>query len=372
MTTTPNLSFDGLGLSAAMLRELTRVGYHQPTPIQRMAIPPAMAGEDIIGCAQTGTGKTAAFVIPMVERLAGGQGTRALILAPTRELAMQIQNTFDVLGRSRRISATLLVGGADIRQQERALRQRPDILVATPGRVLDHMWRGNIDLLRMSVFVLDEADRLLDMGFAPQINQILDALPEERQTMLFSATMPSDVAALAKASLKQPVRLQAAASGTAPSRAEQRVFHASREEKNTLLRRLLNREPGATLVFTRTKSRADRLKKMLLTDGVHVAVLHGDRSMGQRREALEGFKRGKYRVLVATDIMARGIHVDDIAHVINYDLPNCPEDYVHRIGRTARVEAKGRASTFVTPEEGSQLRAIERVLGRSVPVSAAV
>lgn len=351
-----------------MLQAVTKAGYAEPTAIQARAIPPALAGKDVIGCAQTGTGKTAAFAIPIIERLAGGEGPRALILAPTRELAMQIQKTFELLGQTRGVYATLIVGGADMAQQERALRQRPDVLVATPGRVLDHMWRGNINLLAVQIFVLDEGDRLLDMGFAPQINQILDALPEERQTMLFSATMPSDVAALAKASLNHPVRIEIAPSGTVAARAEQHLFHTSRDGKTVLLRRLLKEEPGSTLVFTRTKSRADRLGKLLQADGLPVAVLHGDRTMGQRREALEGFKRGRYRVLVATDIMARGIHVTGIAHVINYDLPNSPEDYVHRIGRTARIEATGRASSFVTPEEKGQLHAIEQLLGTRVPL----
>lgn len=367
--TTPTIhSFHDLGLSAAMLQAVAKAGYAEPTAIQSRAIPPALAGKDVIGCAQTGTGKTAAFAIPMIERLAGGEGPRALILAPTRELAMQIQKTFELLGQPRGVYATLIVGGADMAQQERALRQRPDVLVATPGRVLDHMWRGNINLLAVQIFVLDEGDRLLDMGFAPQINQILDALPEERQTMLFSATMPSDVAALAKACLKHPARIEIAPSGTVAARAEQHLFHTSREQKTVLLRRLLKEEPGSTLVFTRTKSRADRLGKMLQADGLSVAVLHGDRTMGQRREALEGFKRGRYRVLVATDIMARGIHVTGIAHVINFDLPNSPEDYVHRIGRTARIEATGRASSFVTPEEKGQLHAIEALLGTRVPL----
>ena len=369
MTTRSAHSFEGLGLSAAMLRDLEKAGYTIPTPIQRLALPPALAGQDVIGCAQTGTGKTAAFVVPLIERLAGGQGTRALILAPTRELAMQTQKAIELLGRSRGIGAALIVGGADIAQQERALRQQPDILVATPGRLLDHMWRGTINLLRITIFVMDEADRLLDMGFAPQINQILDALPEERQTLLFSATMPADVASLAKASLNYPARIDIAPRGTVAARSTQQVFLASREQKPSLLRSLLRKQQGSTLVFTRTKSRADRLGKSLLEDGVKAAVLHGDRTMGQRREALEGFKRGRYQVLVATDIMARGIHVNGIAHVINYDLPHSPEDYVHRIGRTARVQAAGLASSFVTPDEGSQLRAIERLLGKAVPVA---
>ena len=362
-------SFEGLGLSTDMLARIGQAGYSSPTPIQRMAIPHALAGQDVIGCAQTGTGKTAAFVIPIIERLADGRGTRALILAPTRELAMQVQKVVDQLGRRRGVGAALIVGGENMQQQERALRQGPDVVVGTPGRLLDHMWRGTINLLAIKILVLDEADRLLDMGFAPQINQILDALSEERQTMLFSATMPEDVKALARTRLRQPVRAQVGTTGTTPSAAEQKVFHASPEQKNPMLRRLVKQEPGTTLIFTRTKSRADRVGRMLVDDGVPTAVLHSNRTMSQRREALEGFKRGKYRVLVATDIMARGIHVNGIAHVINYDLPNSPEDYVHRVGRTARVQAKGRASTFVMPEERSQLRAIERLLGQAVPVA---
>src|SRR5206468_5371893 len=257
--------------------------------------------------------------------------------------ALQIFGSIEKLGRSHRISATVIVGGSDMQAQIRGLRQRPDILVATPGGLLDHMWNGTINLAPIKILVLDEADRLLDMGFAPQINQILDALPEERQTLLFSATMPEDVSALARTRLRQPVRAQEASAGTTPSAAEQKVFHASPEQKNSMLRWLVNEEPGTTLVFTRTKRRADRVGRMLVDEGVPTAVLHGDRTMGQRRDALEGFKRGKYRVLVATDIMARGIHVNEIAHVINYDLPNSPEDYLHRVGRTAGVEAKGRA-----------------------------
>ena len=353
-----------------MLSQIAQAGYSTPTPIQALAIPPAMSGKDVIGCAQTGTGKTAAFVIPLIERLVGGRGTRALILVPTRELAMQVEKVVDQLGRWRGIGAALVIGGANMAQQHRALRYGADIVVGTPGRVLDHMWQGTLNLLAIRTLVLDEADRLLDMGFAPQINQILDALSDERQTLLFSATMPEDVKALARTRLKQPVRAQVASVGTTPSAAEQAVFHASREQKNPLLRRLVRQERGTALVFTRTKSRADRVGRMLKDDGVQAAVLHGDRTMGQRREALEGFKRGKYRVLVATDIMARGIHVNGIAHVINYDLPNSAEDYVHRIGRTARAHATGRASSFVTPEDRNQLRAIERLLGKSVPVGA--
>jgi ATP-dependent RNA helicase RhlE len=328
--TTAFTSFDTLGVSPTLLKNLTTAGFTEPTAIQAQAIPQALAGRDVLGCAQTGTGKTAAFVIPMLERLNGtpkGQ-PRALILAPTRELAIQIQGTIDTLGRGLELFATTVVGGADMQAQVRGLRQRPDIIVATPGRLLDHMWNGTISLLAMTILVLDEADRMLDMGFAQQINQILDAMPEERQTLLFSATMPTDLARLGQASVKNPIRV---------------------------------------MVFTRTKHRADRLGNMLDSAGHRVAVLHGGRTLPQRRAALEGFRRGTFRVLVATDIAARGIDVANIAHVINYDVPNCPEDYVHRIGRTARMRTSGRATTFVTAEDQDQLRAIERLLGQAVP-----
>ena len=371
MDTSVHPTFHALGLSEALLQDLATAGFTSPTPIQEQAIPPALAGRDVIGCAQTGTGKTAAFVIPMVERLARlpkGQ-PQALILAPTRELALQILATIEKLGRSRRISATVIVGGADMQAQVRGLRQRPDILVATPGRLLDHMWNGTISLTSINMLVLDEADRMLDMGFAPQINQILDALPTERQTLLFSATLPTDLARLVQASVNNPVRVMVAPSATTADGVTQAVHHISHDAKTDLLLSLLKTEKETALVFTRTKHRADRLGRTLGSAGHRVAVLHGDRSLSQRRAALEGFKRGAFRVLVATDIAARGIDVAHIGHVINFDLPNCPEDYVHRIGRTARMKATGRATSFVTGEDHQQLHDIERLLGYSVPLA---
>ncbi|MBS0170212.1 MAG: DEAD/DEAH box helicase [Nitrospira sp.] len=369
MQTTACTSFESLGVSPTLLRNLTNAGFVEPTAIQAQAIPQALAGRDVLGCAQTGTGKTAAFVIPMLERLSGapkGQ-PRALILAPTRELAIQIQATIDALGRDLQLFATTVVGGADMQAQVRGLRQRPDIIVATPGRLLDHMWNGTISLLAMTILVLDEADRMLDMGFAPQINQILDAMPEERQTLLFSATMPTDLARLAQASVKDPVRVMVTKSATTADGVSQAVHHTTHDRKNALLMSLLQPEDDTVLVFTRTKHRADRLGNLLGTAGHRVAVLHGGRTLPQRRAALEGFRRGTYRVLVATDIAARGIDVANIGHVINYDVPNCPEDYVHRIGRTARMRTTGRATTFVTVEDQPQLQAIERLLGQAVP-----
>ncbi len=370
MDTSASRNFHALGLSEAILRDLADAKFVSPTPIQEQAIPPALAGRDVIGCAQTGTGKTAAFVIPMVERLSAlpkGQ-PKALILAPTRELALQTLTTIEKLGRSRRISATVIVGGADMQAQVRGLRQRPDILVATPGRLLDHMWNGTILLSSITMLVLDEADRMLDMGFAPQINQILDALPEERQTLLFSATLPADLARLVQASVNNPVRVMVAPSATTADGVTQAVHHTSHADKSDLLLSLLGADKDTALVFTRTKHRADRVGRMLDRAGHRVAVLHGDRSLSQRRAALEGFRRGAFRVLVATDIAARGIDVANIGHVINFDLPNVPEDYVHRIGRTARMKTTGRATSFVTSEDAQQLRAIERLLGQTVPV----
>ena len=369
MQTTVHCSFQGLGLSEALLHDLNKAGFHEPTPIQAQAIPPGLGGRDVLGCAQTGTGKTAAFVIPMIERLAGTTDShpRGLILAPTRELAIQIQDTIAKLGRSRRVYATTLVGGADMNAQIRGLRQRPDILVATPGRLLDHMWNGTVNLIKMQILVLDEADRMLDMGFAPQINQILEALPEERQTLLFSATIPTDLADLARASVKDPVRVMVAKPATPAERAEQALHHTSREDKTKLLLTLLNADRDSVLVFTRTKHGADRLGRALGNAGHKVAIIHSNRSLSQRRAALEGFRRGTFRVLVATDIAARGIDVANIGHVVNYDLPNTPEDYIHRIGRTARVKASGRATSFVTSDDHIQLRAIEKLLGQPIP-----
>ncbi|HEU4685129.1 MAG TPA: DEAD/DEAH box helicase [Nitrospira sp.] len=372
MHTTVHTSFHALGLSEVLLRSLSKAGFVHPTPIQAEAIPHALRGRDVLGCAQTGTGKTAAFVVPLIERLAASpkRHPRGLILAPTRELAMQIQETIDRLGREMKIFAATLVGGADMPAQVRALRQQPDILVATPGRLLDHMWNGTVNLGLMEILVLDEADRMLDMGFAPQINQILDALPEERQTLLFSATLPADLTRLIEANVHDPVRVMVARPATTADGVTQALHHTTHDEKKDLLISLIGAEQETVLVFTGTKHRADRLGRLLGNAGHKVAVLHGDRSLSQRRAALEGFKRGVYRVLVATDIAARGLDVANIGHVVNYDLPRCAEDYVHRIGRTARMKRTGRATSFVTAEDRPQLAAIERLLGQRVPIAA--
>jgi len=369
MSQSESQSFDALGVSALLVQTLTKAGLLEPTPIQTKSIPAALEGRDVMGCAQTGTGKTAAFVIPMIERLsAGSKGRpRGLVLAPTRELAFQIQETIEKLGRSRRIFATPIVGGSDMNAQIRGLRQRPDILVATPGRLLDHMWQGTISLAELEIVVLDEADRMLDMGFAPQLNQILDALPEERQTMLFSATLPSDLGDLARMSLKDPVRAMVDKSATPAEGVTHMLHHTTSSDKTQLLLSLLQEKQESVLVFTRTKHRADRLGETLDRGGHRVAVLHGGRRLPQRRAALEGFRRGRYRILVATDIAARGLDIANIGHVINYDLPTVPEDYVHRIGRTARMKTIGSATSFVTCEDFRSLQAIERLLGHAVP-----
>lgn len=369
MSATALTQFSALGVSKRLVEALDRAGLKEPTPIQCEAIPPGLEGHDVLGCAQTGTGKTAAFVIPMIERLAAGPKgkPRALILAPTRELAFQIQQTVDKLGRLCGIFSTTIVGGADMHAQVRGLRQRPDIIIATPGRLLDHMWQGTILFSNLSIVVLDEADRMLDMGFAPQLNQIIEALPEDRQTLLFSATMPDNLDDLARMSLKNPVKALVAKSATVAEGVTHTVHHVNNSEKTSLLLSILKETEGSVLVFTRTKHRADRIGETLEKVGCRAGVLHAGRRLTQRRAALEGFRRGRFEVLVATDIAARGLDVDNIRHVINYDLPNVPEDYVHRIGRTARMKATGWATSFVTGEDNRSLRMIEKLLGKAVP-----
>jgi ATP-dependent RNA helicase RhlE len=369
MSSTALSQFGALGVSSTLVEVLTRLGLTDPTPIQVQAIPPALEGRDVLGCAQTGTGKTAAFVIPIIERLADGPKghPRAMILAPTRELAFQIQETIDKFGRVRKIFATTLVGGADMHAQVRGLRQRPDIIVATPGRLLDHMWQGTVLFGKLQMVVLDEADRMLDMGFAPQLNQIIEALPEPRQTLLFSATLPDNLADLARMSLNNPFKALVAKSATPAEGVTHTVHHIANSDKTSLLLAILKETEGSVLVFTRTKHRADRVGETLEKIGCRVAVLHAGRRLPQRRAALEGFRRGRFEILVATDIAARGLDVDNIQHVINYDLPHVPEDYVHRIGRTARMNAKGWATSFVTGEDNRSLRMIEKLLGKAVP-----
>jgi ATP-dependent RNA helicase RhlE len=366
-------SFTELPLSPAMLDAVERAGYITPTPIQARAIGIALEGRDVIGCAQTGTGKTAAFAIPTIERLRSsrpGAGARALVLAPTRELALQITETFTLLGAAAGLRTATLIGGESMQPQLAALARRPDVIVATPGRLYDHLERRSATLASVRIVILDEADRMLDMGFAPQVERILAVTPVDRQTLCFSATMPPAVERLVRRHLVRPERIEVGVAARPVPRVTQRLYRAEAQHKTPLLLRLLGEERGQTLVFTRTKHRADRLARAVAAAGHRVTRLHADRTMSQRREALDGFRAGRYRVLVATDIAARGIDVPDIAHVVNFDLPQTPEDYIHRIGRTARAEADGRASSFAAPEEREQLRAIERHLGRAVPLTA--
>jgi ATP-dependent RNA helicase RhlE len=362
-------SFADLKLSPKTLGALERAGFEHPTPIQAQAVPPALAGKDVIGTAATGTGKTAAFLLPIVERLAGKPGTRALVLAPTRELALQIGEELERFGRAQHVRGAVIIGGVGMGGQVQALRHHPEVVIATPGRLVDHLQGGTARLDAIEILVLDEADRMLDMGFKPQLTRILARVPRVRQTLLFSATMAGEVAAFAREHLRDPVRVEVARSGTTAERAEQRVFLAGQQEKLALLLTLLQDDELSTLVFTRTKRRADRVAKSLERAGHRVARIHADRSQGQRRAALDGFKEGTHRVLVATDIAARGIDVAEIGHVVNFDLPHVPEDYVHRIGRTARMAASGRASTFAAPEEMDLLRGIERLTRVTVPRS---
>jgi len=361
------ITFRDLSLSEKSLHALARAGFELPTPIQAQAIPPALEGRDVIGTAATGTGKTAAFLLPIIERLAGKPGTRALVLAPTRELALQIGQELERFGQARHVRGAVVIGGVGMEQQRQAFRERREVIVATPGRLVDHLQGGAVRLDQIEILVLDEADRMLDMGFRPQLTRILQRLPRPRQTLLFSATMGGEVAEFAAANLRDPVRVEVVRSGTTAARAEQQVFLCGQEEKLPLLLALLDGDDLTTLVFTRTKRRADRVAKGIERAGHKVTRIHADRSQGQRRQALDGFKDGSYRVLVATDIAARGIDVAEIGHVVNFDLPHVAEDYVHRVGRTARMAASGRASAFCSPEEGAQLKAIEKLTRVPLP-----
>ncbi|HET8541555.1 MAG TPA: DEAD/DEAH box helicase [Anaeromyxobacter sp.] len=360
-------SFSELGLSQKALHALQRAGFEHPTPIQAQAIPPALAGEDVIGTAATGTGKTAAFVLPILERLDGKKGTRALVLAPTRELALQIGEEVERFGRGRHLRGAVVIGGVGMGQQAAAFRDRHEIVIATPGRLVDHLGQKTAKLDDIEILVLDEADRMLDMGFKPQLTRILQRVPKVRQTLLFSATMGGEVADFAREHLRAPVRVEVTRSGTTAERAVQHLFLATQEEKLPLLLALLEADDLSTLVFTRTKRRADKVWKAVARAGHKVARIHADRSQGQRRMALDGFKDGTYRVLVATDIAARGIDVAEIGHVVNFDLPHVAEDYVHRVGRTARAAASGRASSFAAPEERDLVRGIERLTRIELP-----
>jgi ATP-dependent RNA helicase RhlE len=365
------ITFKQLGLSEKILRGVVDAGYSTPTPIQEQAIPIAAAGRDIIGCAQTGTGKTAAFVLPMLDRLishrpsGGSRAVRALVVTPTRELAIQVEDAVRTYGKGTGIRSLSIYGGVGIGPQFSGLRRGVDIVVATPGRLLDHLDRGSIDLSRVEILVLDEADRMLDMGFIRDIRKIVKAVPNKRQTLLFSATMPREVQELANSILDQPEFISIGERTNPAETVMQQVCAVSQERKMDLLFHVLDTEPVQNaLIFSRTKHRADRIMKKLNQMGYSVTVMHSNRSQGQRQKALEGFRTGRFNIMVATDIAARGIDVDGITHVINFDTPNVAEDYIHRIGRTGRAEATGDAITFVSRDEEAYLHQIERHTGQ--------
>jgi ATP-dependent RNA helicase RhlE len=362
--------FDDFGLHADLLRGVAELGFTRPTPIQRDAIPPVLAGRDVLACAMTGSGKTAAFMLPILHRfLERPRGTtRCLVLTPTRELAAQVAEHIEAFAKHTELSQAAIFGGVAMGPQERAFRAGADILVATPGRLLDHMQSSYAGLDGIEVLVLDEADRMLDMGFLPDVRRILEQLPPRRQNLLFSATLPPPIVALAREMLANPVAINIERKSAPATGITQAIYPAREELKPALLLELLRRgEIKNVLVFTRTKHRCNRLADYLARHAVSCDRIHGNRSQAQRTDALARFKAGTLQVLVATDIAARGIDVEALSHVINFDVPNVPEDYIHRVGRTARAEATGDAFTFVAPEEQGELLAIERALGRRLP-----
>ncbi len=361
-------NFQALGLSETRLAAVEALGWERPTPIQWQAIPAAISGRDVVGIAQTGTGKTGAFMIPALERIEPGKGLQILVLCPTRELAQQVADDSEALAKGTSIRCTAIYGGVGYGPQIDALQEGWEVIVATPGRFLDHMGRGRVDLSHVSFLVLDEADRMLDMGFRPDIERVLKMLPRGRQTMLFSATMPNGVHDLALRITHKALWVEAARSGTTASGITEVIYSVKPDKKPDLLVHLLQHEGwNHVLVFSRTKVGADVLVGRLAREGIKADVMHSDRQMKHRTQALEDFTSGKVRVLVATDIAQRGLDVDGITHVVNYDVPMDPEDYVHRIGRTARAGALGTAVTFVTAGDLGTLRTIEHHLGRTFP-----
>jgi ATP-dependent RNA helicase RhlE len=360
--------FYDLGIAPNILPVLDKLKFTIPTPIQEKSIPSAIEGKDMIGIAQTGTGKTLAFGIPLIQ--AALQGKQGLVVLPTRELALQVNEVIHKVGTSLGVRTAVLIGGEPIGRQIQALRKNPQIVIGTPGRIIDHLEQKTVSLKTVAVLVLDEADRMLDMGFAPQLKRILQVLPRERQTMLFSATMPQDIVAIAQAYMKLPVRIEVAPSGTPAAKVTQELFFVQKHDKSRLLEKLLTEYRGSVLIFSRMKYGAKRIAAGIRALGYTAAELHSNRSLSQRREALDGFRNGKYRILVATDIASRGIDVKGIELVVNYDLPQSPEDYVHRIGRTGRIGGSGHAISFATPDEKGDVRGIERLIKATLPLSA--
>ncbi len=365
------MAFSFSDLHPSIRRAVDDLGFDQPTPIQRDSIPPALEGRNLLACAMTGSGKTAAFLIPIIERLRTQSPgtTRALVLTPTRELAAQIVESFQGLARHTRLKAAAVYGGVGMKPQEQAFRRGVDIIVACPGRLLDHFQYDYATLRGLEVLVLDEADRMLDMGFLPDIRRVLRHIPKVSQTHLFSATMPAPIVDLSRKLMDNPKKINIERKSAPATGVTQAIFKVRQDLKSALLHALLEQlDIGSMLVFTRTKHRADRLTKFLVKKGVAAERIHGNRSQAQRTKALAAFKNHQVQVLVATDIAARGIDVEALSHVVNFDVPNMPEDYIHRVGRTARAQATGEAFTFVSPQETNDLRAIERAVGKRIPV----
>lgn len=365
------ITFKSLGLSEEIINSILDAGYTTPTDVQAEAIPIASAGRDMIGCAQTGTGKTAAFVLPLLSRLTQapksrkGRPVRALVVTPTRELAMQVEEAVRVYGKYTRFRSLAIYGGTGMYPQIKGLRRGADIVVATPGRLLDHLRRGNLDVSQLEILVLDEADRMLDMGFLPDIKTIIAETPRERQTLLFSATMPREVLKFARTIMHKPEIIEVGEQRNPAETVSQQVLMVPQTQKMDLLQHVLkSEETESVIIFSRTKHRADKIQKKLGQQGLSATVLHSNRTQSQRQSAIRGFKAGKFKILVATDIAARGIDVDSISHVINYDTPGQPEDYIHRIGRTGRARTTGDAITFVAGDERGNLKAIENHIGQ--------
>ena len=370
------MQFTDLGIIKPILTALTDEGYTKPTPIQQQSIPHVLKGKDLLGCAQTGTGKTAAFAIPMLQLLSQNNATntgkrpiRALILTPTRELAIQIQDSFKVYGKNLHLKHFVIFGGVNQNPQVDAIHRGIDILVATPGRLIDLMNQGYLQLNQLEIFVLDEADRMLDMGFVHDVKRIISKIPSKRQTLFFSATMPNEIQALANSILRNPVKVEVAPVSSTADTIQQSLFYVSKENKKDLLAHILaDKSIETALVFTRTKHGADKLVKHLVKLGITAQAIHGNKTQNARQNALTNFKNRTTRILVATDIAARGIDVDELTHVINYELPEVPETYVHRIGRTGRAGNSGISFSFCEAEETSDLRSIQKLIGKNIPV----
>lgn len=359
--------FYGLGIAPNILEILNRLNFTKPTPIQEKSITPAIEGKDLIGIAQTGTGKTLAFAIPLIQRVLGGK--QGLIVLPTRELALQVSEVVHKIGGSCGIRSAVLIGGESMNRQIQSLRRNPHIVIGTPGRIIDHLQQKTLALSRVAILVLDEADRMLDMGFAPQLKRILQAVPHERQTLLFSATMPEDILRMARNYMKLPLRIEVAPPGTPATKITQELFFVEKQDKSRLLEKIMSEYRGSILVFSRTKHGAKKITSNIRALGHTAAEIHSNRSLNQRKEALAGFRNGRYRILVATDIAARGIDVKGIELVVNYDLPDNPGEYVHRIGRTGRVSSVGHAISFATPDQRGDVRGIERLIKITLPLS---